>query len=57
MALNWFRRVIARLNRRWIPDTVERERHAVVVRKRLARPAADLDAPDEQPADEGPKND
>ena len=30
-----------RLNRRWIADTVERDRHAAVVRRRLSGGSAD----------------
>jgi hypothetical protein len=33
--LNWVRRVFGALERRWIPDSLERSRHQALVRHRL----------------------
>ena len=39
--MNWLRRLLAKLNRRWIRDPEEREKHDVRVRRRLRGEAAE----------------
>lgn len=39
--MNWLRRLISKLNRRWIPDSHERDRHDVRVRRRLKGESAE----------------
>jgi hypothetical protein len=48
--MNWLRRVLGKLNRRWIRDPAEREKHDDRVRRRLKGESADDAAPVE-PAD------
>jgi hypothetical protein len=48
--LNRLRRRVRRLERRWITDRVERERHEAIVRRMLHRPATHDDPPAEEPA-------
>ena len=56
--LNWLRRHLIHLQRRWIADPVERDRHAAIVRERLpVRRLSETDAadaPDDTAADIGP---
>ena len=37
--LNLLRRLLRRVNRRWIPNPVERDRHEATLRGRLPNPA------------------
>jgi hypothetical protein len=43
--LNWFRRRLGRLDRRWINDAEERARHHEVVERRLPNADNSTDAP------------
>jgi hypothetical protein len=47
--MNWLRRLISKLERRWIRDPDEREKHDVRVKRRLKGQSAD-DAPPPEPA-------
>ena len=39
--LNWLRRYLRRLQRRWIADAAERDGHEAIVRERLLKPPPD----------------
>lgn len=47
--MNWLRRLISRLDRRWIRDPDEREKHDVRVKRRLKGQSAE-DGPPAEPA-------
>ncbi len=42
--MNWLRRLVGKLNRRWIPDSDERAAHDELVRERLRGQTADEEA-------------
>jgi hypothetical protein len=46
--MNWLRRYVHYLQRRWISDSAERDGHEVVVRERLARRQPEADPQDAQ---------
>lgn len=48
--MNRLRSRVRRLERRWITDRVERERHEAIVRRMLHPPATRDDPPAEEPA-------
>jgi hypothetical protein len=43
--MNWLRRLLGKLNRRWIRDPEEREKHDVRVRRRLKGDSAEDEPP------------
>jgi len=47
--MNWLRRLLGKLNRRWIRDPMEREKHDVRVRRRLKGESADDESAAEPP--------
>jgi hypothetical protein len=47
--LNWLRRRLGRLNRRWIEDPAERDRHHEIVDRRLPGPDDSTDSPGKRP--------
>jgi hypothetical protein len=51
--MNWLRKVLGKLNRRWIRDPEERQKHDIRVRRRLKGEAAE-DEPATQAASDTP---
>jgi hypothetical protein len=49
--MNWLRRLISKLERRWIRDPDEREKHDVRVKRRLKGESAEDGPPPEPAAD------
>lgn len=47
--MNWIRRLLAKLDRRWIRNPLEREKHDVRVRRRLKGESAEDEPPSEPP--------